>query len=297
MKSEEVALPWFPITPDYIDQYHDSVLKYIRDVQSDESLDLSADSSYITTVSLLFQRADQIAADVCGKELREMEQAPSKVLTKDIKILAAASYLCEDAQIQLRLRYMAVLVFLLSLLKKDISDTLVQLYIRFFCSERILKVGFTLDDVVEFEPLEFVKKLGNATFVTAPGERWYENHGTIRVEGENVSIFDLNRFFLGMKTKSGASFKPILSAEDGAVQVLQDKKDKHPFSINSFLNTVANTIPESPVEEKKKVYQEGDLLTVKVLNKGYENIFAESTDPAYETIALPVEIISSVASI
>ncbi len=66
-----------------------------------------------------------------------------------------------------------------------------------------------------------------------------------------------------MKAKSGASFKPILSAEEGAVQVLQDKKDKHPFSINSFLNMVANTIPESPVEEKKKVCQ-GETFTFKL---------------------------------
>ncbi len=149
-----------PITPDYIDQYHDSVLKYIRDIRSDESLDLTSDSSYITTVNLLFQRADQIAADVCGKELR----------------------------------YMAVLVYLLSLLKADISDTLVPIYIRFLSSERILKVGFMLDDIVDFEPLEFIQKLSNATNVTASGERWYENHGTIKLEGEHISIFDLNRF-------------------------------------------------------------------------------------------------------
>lgn len=53
MKSEEVALPWFPITPDYIDQYHDSVLKYLRDAQAEHGQDLSNDSSYITTLGLL----------------------------------------------------------------------------------------------------------------------------------------------------------------------------------------------------------------------------------------------------
>lgn len=80
-----------PITPDYIDQYHDSVLKYIRDIRSDESLDLTSDSSYITTVNLLFQRADQIAADVCGKELREMEQIVPKVLNKGYENIFAES--------------------------------------------------------------------------------------------------------------------------------------------------------------------------------------------------------------
>lgn len=293
MKNKEVALPWFPITPDYIDQYHESVLKYIRDIRSGESQNLVDDSSYTTTVNLLFQRAEQIAAEVCGMDLRKMEQVHGNILIKNIKIMAAASFLCEDGQDAVRIRFMMVLVYLLAVLKKDISDMLVPFYLRFFSAERILSVGFTLNDVIDFEPLEFVKCLGKANYVTDSDEKWYENHGTIKVDGENVAIYDLNRYFLGLKLKGGANFKPILSVEEGAVQVMQDKKCKHAFSINSFLSTVAEIVPESPIEEKKKVYNEGDTLTVKVLNKGYDSIFAESTDPAYETIALPVEIISA----
>lgn len=293
MKSEEVALPWFPITPDYIDQYHDSVLKYIRDVRDENSHELSSDSSYVTTVSLLFRRAEQIAAEVCTRELREMEQVPSAVLTKDIRILASASCLCEDGQETIRLRLMSVLVFLLSLLKKDISDALVSIYIRIILSERIENVGFCLNDIIDFDALEFVKKLVNVIACADSGEMWYENHGMVKFAGGSISIYDLNRSFLGMKIKNGAKFISLLSAEEGAIQVLQDKKDKRPFSINSFLSTVTNIIPEAPAEEKKKVYEDGDILTVKVLNKGYDEIFAESTDPAYETIALPVEIVSA----
>jgi hypothetical protein len=238
MKNKEVALPWFPITPGYIDQYHDSVLKYIRDVRNDESLNLSADTSYTTTLNLLFQRAEQIADYVCGTELREMEQENSEILVRNIKILAGASLLCEDGQIHARIRYMEVLVYLLAILKKDISDMLVPIYLRFFTAERILGVGFTLNDVIDFEPLELVKCLNKATYVTDQEDRWYENHGTIKVAGENLAIYDLNRYFLGLKIKGGANFKPILSAEEGSIQVMQDKKNKQPFSINSFLNTV-----------------------------------------------------------
>lgn len=293
MKNKEVALPWFPITPDYIDQYHESVLKYIRDIRNDESLNLSVDSSYNTTVNLLLQRAEQIAAEVCGTELKEIEQFATDILIKDIKILAAASFLCDNGQVDARLRYMLVMLYLLALLKKDISDSLVPVFIRFFTADCIPSVGFTLNDVIDFEALEFVKKLGKATYVTNEDERWYENHGIIRTSGGNIAIFDLNRFFLDMKIKKGSSFKAILSVEEGTVQVLQDKKDKHPFSISSFINTVADIVPQAPVEVKKKVYIEGDFLTVKVLNKGYDNIFAVSIDPAYEPLALPVDIISA----
>ena len=292
MKNKEIALPWFPITPNYIDQYHESVLKYIRDIRNDESQNLYADSSYTTTVNLLFQRAEQIAVQVCGTELRGMELVEPAILAKDIKILAAASILCSDEQYALRLRFMGVLVYLLALLKKEISDSLVSIYLHFFTAERILSVGFNLDDVIDFEVLEFVKKLGKATFVTDTEERWYENHGTIQVSGESIAIYDFNRYFLSLK-KNSSSFKPILSIEDGAIQVMQDKKDKHTFSINSFINTVADITPAAPIEEKKKIYNEGDYLTVKVLNKSYDTIYAVSIDPAYEPVALPVEIISA----
>ena len=71
MKSEEIALPWFPITPDYIDQYHESVLKYLRDAINDRSQDLSNDSSYMTTIGLLLQRAEQISSELGELPLQE----------------------------------------------------------------------------------------------------------------------------------------------------------------------------------------------------------------------------------
>ena len=96
MNPEEIALPWFPITPDYIDQYHESVLKYLRDVLNDRSQDTSDDSSYLTTVSLLLQRAEQIASDISSLSLQQAEQIVRKDIEKDIKILAAAAFICSD---------------------------------------------------------------------------------------------------------------------------------------------------------------------------------------------------------
>ena len=79
-----------------------------------------------------------------------------------------------------------------------------------------------------------------------------------------------------MKKKSGTSFKPTITAEDDAIEILQDKKDRKLFTINSFLNTLSDILPEAPEEEKKKIYADGDVLTVRVLNKSYDTIFAES---------------------
>lgn len=290
MTNKEVALPWFPITPDYIDQYHESVLKYIRDIRNDESLDLSVDSSYTTTANLLHQRAEQIAAEVSETEFKEIDLIGADTLIKYIKILASAALICDSGLSDAMQRYMLVVVYLLSILKKDLSDTLVPIYIRFLTSERITSVGFTINDIIDFVVLDFVKKIGKSDCVTGETESWYENHGTVKSSGGNIMIYDLNRFFLAMK--KGAAFKPILSVEDDTVQLLQDKKDKAPFNITSFINIVSTISPHAPTEEKKKVYSEGESLTVKVQKKEYERIVAVSTDPAYEPLTLPVKIIT-----
>ena len=284
MNPEEIALPWFPITPEYIDKYHDSVLKYLRDAQAEHGQDLSKDSSYITTLGLLSQRAEQIFNEVCSKSLRKAEELTKAELEKDIKILAAAAYLEQDAKATARKRYMTMLTYLLSLRITDISDVLVPLFIRFIKAETIDSVGFNIDTVINFDVLNFVKALNNASVQLSVNDTWYENHGTIRINKNSISLFDLNRFFIGMKIKNGTSFKPLITAEEGGIEILQDKREKKLFTINSFLNTLSDIHPEAPEEEKKKIYADGELLTVRVLNKSYDTIFAESIDPAYETI-------------
>lgn len=293
MNPEEIALPWFPITPEYIDKYHDSVLKYLRDAQAEHGQDLSNDSSYNTTIGLLSQRAEQIFAEVCNLTLRSAEELPKPELEKDVKILASAAYLEKDAKSPAKKRYLALLTYLLALRKSDISDVLVPLFIRFIKAESIDDVGFNFDSIINLEVLNFVKALNNASITSYTDDTWYENHGTVRINKDSISLFDLNRFFINMKLNSGTSFKSLITAEDGGIEILQDKREKKLFSINTFLNTLTDIHPEAPEEEKKKVYTDGDVLTVRVLNKSYDTIFAESTDPAYETIAGQIVIKSA----
>lgn len=293
MNPEEIALPWFPITPEYIDKYHDSVIKYLRDALAEHGQDLSKDSSYITTIGLLSQRAEQIFNEVCGESLRAAEELTKTELEKDIKVLAAAAYLEQDSRSLAKKRYMAMLTYLLALRKSDISDVLVPLFIRVIKAESIDNVGYTLDAIINFDILIFVKVLNSAIVQTSNDDTWYENRGTIRINKDTISLFDLNRFFIGMKIKSGTSFKSLITAEEGGVEILQDKREKKLFTINTFLNTLSDIHPEAPEEEKKKVYADGDVLTVRVLNKSYDTIFAESIDPSYETIAGQIVIESA----
>ena len=60
LQIEHNALPWFPLTADYIDKYNDSVIKYLRDVFSAGSAAGNDSPAYMTTARLVDQRASQI---------------------------------------------------------------------------------------------------------------------------------------------------------------------------------------------------------------------------------------------
>ena len=84
------ALPWFPLTPDYIDKYYSDVLKYLRDSFEMEESEIRSDKSFCTTASLLMQRAEEVRAKYVSRSLIEVRSAPRSGIEKDAKIVAAA---------------------------------------------------------------------------------------------------------------------------------------------------------------------------------------------------------------
>lgn len=92
-----------------------------------------------------------------------------------------------------------------------------------------------------------------------------------------------------MKKKSGGAFRVCISSEGGAVSVMKDKKDKSAFRLKDFEDTVVDTGDDEDAAPKK-FYSDGDVLTVRVLAKSYDTVYAESTDPSYKTLAASLAI-------
>lgn len=292
MTNDNKALPWFPITSEYIDYYYDSVIKYIREVRFLNGASVTDDSSYATTVALLFKWAEDKFHTYSEAPVYENSGAHPDSLEKDLRLIALAALLtCLDGRPESS-RYLFMTAYILSLLRPDLSGTAAEICLRVIRSERILSTGFTIDNIDFFEAHSFAEAMAGAEVAITSEERWYENHGSVRVIRAGVSLFGMLREYAELKMKTNGTkeaFKPVACIENQTVTLLQDRKEKKAFNLASFAGEVKDLTPGETVFRKAD-YDEGDDLTVKVVRKTYDTVEAESIDPAYNLTSGPVVI-------
>ncbi len=282
------ALPWFPLTPDYIDKYYGDVLKYLRDSFEMEEGEISSDKSFSTTASLLMQRAEEIRTLYISRSLLEVRAASRSGIEKDAKIVAAAVLYASLFRREETIRLMSLLCLILAVLFPELADRIASIELRCVKAAAITGVRYNMDDVIGFNVPDLVRKMEDSTMEGSADVRWFQNHGTVKVDPEGLSLYSTSRLFLNMK---GCAFRPVVSIEGGQVRVMQSKTSGKAYSFDKdrFLNDCAD-VKEDDEKVLLKSYADGDILTVRVKSVTYDTILAESTDPSYELLRCPIRI-------
>ena len=282
------ALPWFPLTPDYIDKYYSDVLKYLRDSFEMEEGEISSDKSFCTTVSLLMQRAEEIRTLYISRSLLEVRSASRGGIEKDAKIVAAAVLYASLFRREETIRLMSLLCLILAVLSPELADRIASIELRCVKASAITGVRYNMDDVIGFNVPDLVRKMEDSTMEGSSDVRWFQNHGTVKVDPEGLSLYSTSRIFLNMK---GCAFRPVVSIEGGQVRVMQSKTPGKAYSFDKdrFLGDCAD-VKEDDEKVLLKSYADGDILTVRVKSVTYDTILAESTDPSYESLRCPIRI-------
>ena len=291
------ALPWFPLTPDYIDKYHDDVMKYLRDIFAASDIDLSSDKSFNTTVSLLLQRTEQIRKEYLERPLLESMSVLRSTITKDSKVIAAAALYSCQSDGEDTISYISLLCYMLSLIAPEMSGSLSSIILRCIKASELSNVGYGMDDVIEFNIPSLVKKMEGAMMVESSDVRWYQNHGTIKSTKDGLSMYALSRLFIGMKEKNSSSaLRPALSIEEDRIKVMQEKKSGKQigagFSMERFMADCGD-VREDEERVSLKTYEDGDEVSVRIKSMSYDTIYAESIDPSYETVSGEIRILGA----
>ena len=285
MATESNALPWFPLTPDYIDKYNESVIKYLKDEASSEN----KDKSFSTTVSLLHQRAQLLLKEFSAKPLDEAEIVGESLLLQYIKTIGAEVYLLKQEKEDSRMM-VSLLAYLLSLYDNELTDEMSIVITKAIHADKIEAIAFDLSDLVNIDINGISKKLSATTFTMGNDPVWLENKGTVLFDSEGISLFDMNRSFIKVKKQTGGSFKKEEFISHVPVLFQLDKKDKREFSLQRFINSIQDITPSQDEFVRKKEYEVDDKFTVRITSKGYEDIYATSIDPSYETISGKLDI-------
>jgi hypothetical protein len=294
IKGVQTALPWFPMNAEYIDTYNDSVMKYLRDALASQS-DLSQDSSFRTTAGLVDDRAKQIAKDAADTPLRDSLRRDRGRLERDVKVVAAQTLLLLREGDPRSLQFFRLLCYLTAVLAPSDASRLCALLMRTLSSESLESAGFDMDDVTQFDEAGFVGAMDGAVMTPASEDIWFEGHGTVRVGGGRVGVFDTNRALLAIKSMS--TLRPAFAVPLDGLDIWASKDDlKGGFRPERYMKDCMDVTPsDEPV--RLKTYRDGAELTVRVTSTGYDTMIAESTDPAYERLAREVRITCGASNI
>ena len=279
MANESNALPWIPLTPDYIDKYNETVITYLRDMASSPK----EDASFSTTLTLLHQRAEQLYETISAKPLAEAEIIEDKQLKLYIRIVGADLFFLQKEGSGETLKRLILLAYLLTLADNESSEDMSALIAKCLRSESVEAIHFDIDDIIELDIIKLSEILAKTELVLSDDTFWRENKGTIAFNPEGVSLYDMNRTFIGIKGTVGGSFKRDGLISHIPVCLMLDKKDKRDFSLTRFLSEIQEVKPSVEIE-RKRAYMEDDTLTVRIISKGYGTIEVKSIDPNYEEI-------------
>lgn len=285
MANDSNALPWFPLTPDYIDKYNESVIKYLKD----EASATKEDKSFSTTISLLHQRTEQLLAEFSSKPLDEAEIIGESLLLQYIRTVGSEVFMLMKQGAPAK-DMLIFLCYLVALFDNELTDEMSSLICMAIRADKVKTIGFTMNDMVNIDIHAIAKALQSTSFETSPEPVWYEKKGTLRINSNGISIYDMNRSFIDVKVKAGGSFRTETVIGHIPVGFEVDKKDKKEISLRRFLADTASFSPSKGETVKKKAYIEGDELTVRVTSKGYEEINAVSIDPVFEQLYSKITI-------
>lgn len=285
--TETTALPWFPLTPDYVDRYSDGLFKYVRDnIEKDNS----ANVSWSTTVRLLLERASDVMSERIAESLLETKRSGRSMMALEAKIVATAILLKMQNGDKDIADYMALLAFLLCIAAPDSCESLTGLVFRCLKSSSVDSVSYSMDDVIAMDFTDFVKKLLCTAMTSESATRWYLGNGTIKAGAHEFKLYALAKYMLEFH---GSSIKEVTSGLEGLISIMYDRKASKTFRIEDFVSDCEDVQQRETDNIVLKDYQDGDILTIKIASCTYDTMFAASTDPAYNPIIKEVRIISA----
>lgn len=288
MKTDSTALPWFPLTPDYVDRYSDGVLKYVRD---NLDRDNSADTSWGTTVRLILERAGIIMSERLSDSLLETKSKGRQAMMLEAKIVAAAIILKKNQGDTDIADYIVLLSFLLCVAAPDSCESLSGLAVRCLKSSAVDSINYTMDDVIAMDTTDFVKKLLTTSMTSTSSTRWFLGNGTVKATADGFKLYALAKYML--EFSSSSSVKEVVSGADGFIGIMYNRRTSKDFRLEDFILN-CNAVEQRDTDHMVlKDYQDGDSLTVKVTHCTYDTMFATSTDPAYNPLNKEVRILSA----
>ena len=282
---------WLELKPDYIDANFDQVLSYLMSYRNNSQ---SQDTFYLTTLTLLRQRAKDIVMEESTKSIGAGETIDIENDIFSIKLLCL--YLLNEhvpGEETFKEAFFTLSFILARCARNKSPETLermIHLCLEIFSCESVSSTGISWE-IFNFFSSDLLSHmiLNGYSLVDDPKRVViFERQGTLRANVGKLMLAPTNSEML----KAGESnMVACMTFLQDALQVLDSRTNRIKQSDYNDLSKIEDFTDDyvkrqgnvRPFVKKLRQYSAGDIMDVELISKG-ENLRVRTVDPEYEVI-------------
>ncbi len=284
---------WLEIRKEYVIENYAALLPYLRGYQYDTRFEAD-DSDFNTTFRCLKEVVDDICQSVSGDNvfLHAALQWDEDTLKKNVGLMASYLLAAQKKNLTDNAVFMSLCDILLSVEKSP--DLVLLSYLKNVvanCAANapIVVYGFNWDDIEKIPQYSlslFFQKTVKTTFRKPEEDEhlFYEGKGLIIMDNDNIKLLPMNRQSYD-KGNSVTQFELPVGVSVAVNKADKSNKTEFPELIDTctdMLRSLDNVMPS--IKRELKVYENGDLLKVRVVGKKFRYVECETIDTDYEKV-------------
>ena len=281
---------WLEVRKEYVIENYTALLPYLRGYQYD-ARDEADDSDFNKTFRCLKEVVNDICQSVSGDNvfLHTALQWDEATLKKNVGLMACYLLAAQKKGLTDDHAFMTLCDILLSVEKSP--DMVLLSYLKNVVANcaanaKVVTYGFNWDDIEKIPQysLSFFFQRAVKTIFRKheeEGGMFYEGKGLIIMDTEGIRLQPMNKQTYD-KGNSVTQFELPIGVSIAVNKADKSNKTEFPELIDTctdMLRALDNVVPS--IKKEQKVYEEGDMLKVRVLGKKFDYVECETIDPDY----------------
>ncbi len=284
---------WLEIRKEYVIENYSALLPYLRGYQYDTRIEAD-DSDFNKTFNCLKEVVDDICQSMSGDNvfLHAALQWNEDTLKKNVGLIASYLLAAQKKNLTDYHAFMSLCDILLSVEKNP--DLVLLSYLKNVvtnCAANapIVVYGFNWDDIEKIPQYSlslFFQKAVKTTFRKPEDEggMFYEGKGLIIMDNDGIKLLPMNKQGYD-KGNSVTQFELPVGVNVAVNRADKSNKTEFPELIDTctdMLRSLDNVVPS--IKKEQKVYEDGDMVKVRVVSKKFGYVECETIDPDYEKV-------------
>ncbi len=284
---------WLEIRKEYVIENYSALLPYLRGYQYDTRIEAD-DSDFNKTFNCLKEVVDDICQSMSGDNvfLHAALQWDEDTLKKNVGLMASYLLAAQKKDLTDYHAFMSLCDILLSVEKNP--DLVLLSYLKNVvtnCAANapIVVYGFNWDDIEKIPQYSlslFFQKAVKTTFRKPEDEggMFYEGKGLIIMDNDGIKLLPMNKQGYD-KGNSVTQFELPVGVNVAVNRADKSNKTEFPELIDTctdMLRSLDNVVPS--IKKEQKVYEDGDMVKVRVVSKKFGYVECETIDPDYEKV-------------